>query len=147
MDLLDFLDLRALLGFERWQSANKGLPLGSVKDHLGSIGGVEASRMEVMLDLDLHQLLVCDRNHESGGGQTAPQRPQPPSLGVPEEGQTAPQRPQPPSLEVPEGGHSVQDRSGPRRSARGMDDRGDEHVAVPRKRMRGSSTGSIGLLP
>ena len=129
MDLLDLLDLRALLGFERWQSANKGLPLGSVKDHLGSIGGVEASRMEVMLDLDVHQLLVCDRNHESGGGQTAPQRPQPPSLGV------------------PEGGHSVQDRSGPRRSARGMDDRGDEHVAVPRKRMRGSSTGRIRLLP
>ena len=30
----------------RWQSANKGLPLGSVKDHLGSIGVVEASRME-----------------------------------------------------------------------------------------------------
>ena len=39
-----------LLGFERWQSANKGLPLGSVKDHLGSIGVVEASRMEVVLD-------------------------------------------------------------------------------------------------
>ena len=39
----DLLDLRALLGFERWLSANKGLPLGSVKDHLGSIGGVEAS--------------------------------------------------------------------------------------------------------
>ena len=34
------LDLRALLGFERCQSSNKGLPLGSVKDHLGSIGGV-----------------------------------------------------------------------------------------------------------
>ena len=30
------------LGFERWKSANKGLPLVSVKDHLGSIGGVEA---------------------------------------------------------------------------------------------------------
>ena len=29
-----------MLGFE---SANKGFPLGSVKDHLGSIGGVEAS--------------------------------------------------------------------------------------------------------
>ena len=44
------LDLRAVLGFERWQSANKGLPLGSVKDHLGSIGGVEASRIDVVLD-------------------------------------------------------------------------------------------------
>ena len=42
----DLLVLRALLGFERWQYANKGLPLGSVKDHLGSIGGVEASRIE-----------------------------------------------------------------------------------------------------
>ncbi len=31
--LTDFLDLTALLGFERRQSANKGLPLGSVKDH------------------------------------------------------------------------------------------------------------------
>ena len=41
---------RALLGLERWQSANKGLPLGTVKDHLGSIGGVEASRIEVVLD-------------------------------------------------------------------------------------------------
>ena len=49
---LDLLDLRALLGFERWQSANKSLPLGSVKDHLGSIGGVEASIIiiEVVLD-------------------------------------------------------------------------------------------------
>ena len=46
----DLLDLRALLGFERWQSANKGLSLGSVKDHLGSIGGVEASRVEIVLD-------------------------------------------------------------------------------------------------
>ena len=46
---LDLLDLRAmLLGFERWQSANKGLSRGSVIDHLGSIGGVEASRMEVV---------------------------------------------------------------------------------------------------
>ena len=26
--------------FERWQSANKGLPLGSVEYHLGSIVGV-----------------------------------------------------------------------------------------------------------
>ena len=42
--------LRALLGFERWQSANRGLPLGSVKDHQGSIGGVEASRIKVVLD-------------------------------------------------------------------------------------------------
>ena len=47
---IDLLDLRALIGFERWQSANKGLPLWSVKDHLGSIGVVEASRMEVVLD-------------------------------------------------------------------------------------------------
>ena len=39
-----------LLGFERWQSANKGLPPGSVKYHMGSIDGVEASRMEVVLD-------------------------------------------------------------------------------------------------
>ena len=46
----DLLDLRALLGFERRQSASKGLPLGSVKDHLGSIGGVEASRIEIVLD-------------------------------------------------------------------------------------------------
>ena len=46
----DLLDLRALLGFERRQSANKGLPLGSVKVHLGSIGGVEASRIEIVLD-------------------------------------------------------------------------------------------------
>ena len=46
----DLFDLRALLGFERWQSANKELPLGSVKDHLGSIGGVEASRIEIVLD-------------------------------------------------------------------------------------------------
>ena len=42
--------LGALLGFERWQSANKDLPLGSVKYHLGSIGGVEASRIEVVFD-------------------------------------------------------------------------------------------------
>ena len=48
---LGLLDLRALLGFERRQSANKGLPLGSVKDHLGGIGGVEASRIiEIVLD-------------------------------------------------------------------------------------------------
>ena len=47
---LDLHDLRALLGFERWQSAKKGLSLGSVKDHLGSIDGVEASRVEVVLD-------------------------------------------------------------------------------------------------
>ena len=37
-----------LLGFGRWQSANKGLPLGSVIDHLGSIDEVEASRMEIV---------------------------------------------------------------------------------------------------
>ena len=36
--------------FERWQSANKCLPQGSVKDHLGSIGGVDDSRIEVVLD-------------------------------------------------------------------------------------------------
>ena len=47
---LDLLDLRAMLGFERWQSANKGLPLGSVIDQLGGIDGVEASRMEVVFD-------------------------------------------------------------------------------------------------
>ena len=47
---LDLLDLRAILGFERWQSANNGLPLGSVIDHLGGIDGVEASRMEIMFD-------------------------------------------------------------------------------------------------
>ena len=46
----DLLDLRAMLGFERWQSANKGLPLGSVIDQLGGIDGVEASRMEVVFD-------------------------------------------------------------------------------------------------
>ena len=50
LTLTYLLDLRALLGFERWQSAKKGLPLGSVKDHLGSIGGVEASIIEVVLD-------------------------------------------------------------------------------------------------
>ena len=45
------LDLRAMLGFERWQSKNKGLPLGSVIiDHLCGIDGVEASRMEIMFD-------------------------------------------------------------------------------------------------
>ena len=43
---LDLLDLRAMLGFECWQTANKGLPLGSVKDHLGSIDGVAASRIQ-----------------------------------------------------------------------------------------------------
>ena len=48
--LLDLLDLRAMLGFERCQSANKGLPLGSVIDQLGGIDGVEASRMEVVFD-------------------------------------------------------------------------------------------------
>ena len=48
--VLDLLDLRALLGFERRQSANKGLPLGSVKYHLGSIGGIEASKIEIVLD-------------------------------------------------------------------------------------------------
>ena len=42
------LDLRVMLGFERWQSANKGLPLGSVIDRPGSIDVVEASRMEVV---------------------------------------------------------------------------------------------------
>ena len=47
---LDLLDLRAMIGFERWQSANKGLPLGSVIDQLGGIDGVEASRMEVVFD-------------------------------------------------------------------------------------------------
>ena len=47
---LDLLDLRAMLGFERWQSANKGLPLGSVIDQVGGIDGVEASRMEVVFD-------------------------------------------------------------------------------------------------
>ena len=40
------LDLRALLWFEHWQSAHEGLPRGSV----GSIGGVEASRIEIVLD-------------------------------------------------------------------------------------------------
>ena len=39
-----------MLVFERWQSAYKGLPLGSVRYHLGSIGGVEASRRQVVLD-------------------------------------------------------------------------------------------------
>ena len=48
--LWNLLDIRAFLGFERWQSAHKGFPLGSVTYHLGSIGGVEASRMEVVLD-------------------------------------------------------------------------------------------------
>ena len=40
----------AMLGFERWQSANKGLSQGSVIDHLGSINGVDASRMEVVFN-------------------------------------------------------------------------------------------------
>ena len=44
------LCIRAMRGFERWQSANKGLPLGSVIDQLGGIDGVEASRMEVVFD-------------------------------------------------------------------------------------------------
>ena len=48
--MYDLPDLRALLGFEHWQSIYKGLPLGVVKDHLGSIGGVEAGRMDVVLD-------------------------------------------------------------------------------------------------
>ena len=48
--MVDLLGLRAMLGFERWQSANKDLPLVSVKDHLGSIDGVEASIMEVVFD-------------------------------------------------------------------------------------------------
>ena len=42
------LDLRALLGFERRQSTNKGLPLGSAKDHIGSIGGIEASIIDIV---------------------------------------------------------------------------------------------------
>ena len=46
-----------MTGFERWQSANQGLPLGSVKDHLGSIGVVEASRMEVGLMESAHLVL------------------------------------------------------------------------------------------
>ena len=56
--MFDLLDLRAMLGFECWQSANKGLPLGYVIDHLGSIDDVEASRMKV----------VFDRNSPSGFG-------------------------------------------------------------------------------
>ena len=47
---LTYLTLRALLGFERWQSANKRLQLGSVKDHLGSIDDVDASSVEVVRD-------------------------------------------------------------------------------------------------
>ena len=47
---LTLLYLRTLLGFERWQFSNKDLPMGSVKDHLGTIGGVEASRIEVVLE-------------------------------------------------------------------------------------------------
>ena len=42
--------LRAMLGFERWQSTNKGLLLGYVIDLLCGIDGVEASRMEIMFD-------------------------------------------------------------------------------------------------
>ena len=48
--ILDILYLRAPVRFEHWQSINKGLPLGSVKDHLGSIGGVKASCIQVVLD-------------------------------------------------------------------------------------------------
>ena len=48
------LDLRALLGFERWQSTNKSLP---GQRHLGSIGGVEASRIEVVLIESAHLVL------------------------------------------------------------------------------------------
>ena len=48
---VDLLDLRAFLGFDSWQSANKGIPLGSVKYHLGSIGGVDATSMEVVFDV------------------------------------------------------------------------------------------------
>ena len=54
---IDLLDLRALLGFERWQSDNKGLPLGSIKDHLGIFGAVEASRIEVGLMESNHLVL------------------------------------------------------------------------------------------
>ena len=43
------LVLTSLLGFEHWQSI-KGLPLGSVKGHLGNIGDIKASGMGVMLD-------------------------------------------------------------------------------------------------
>ena len=43
-----YLLTRAMLGYERWQSANKGLPLGSVIDHLGGIDGVEANIMGVV---------------------------------------------------------------------------------------------------
>ena len=46
-----------MLGFERWQSANKGLPLGSVIDHLGGIDVVEASRVEVVLTESAHLVL------------------------------------------------------------------------------------------
>ena len=43
--------VRAMLGFERWQSANKRLPLGvCLIPNLGSIDGVEASRMKVVFD-------------------------------------------------------------------------------------------------
>ena len=56
MNRLDIPDLRlrALLGFERWQSA---LTKASTGDHLGSIDGVEANRMEVVFDRISHLVL------------------------------------------------------------------------------------------
>ena len=46
----NLLDLRSLLGFVHWQCINNVHPLGSVKYHLGSIGGIDATGMEVKLD-------------------------------------------------------------------------------------------------
>ena len=42
--------LQITLDLLDWQSVNKCHPLGSVNYHLGSIDGVEASRVEVVLD-------------------------------------------------------------------------------------------------
>ena len=49
--LLDLLDLRAVLGFERRQYIYICVPQanGVVKNNLGSNGGVEASRLEILV--------------------------------------------------------------------------------------------------
>ena len=45
-----FTWLKSPAQFESWEFINEGIPLGSDKDHQGSIGGVEASIIEVVLD-------------------------------------------------------------------------------------------------
>ena len=66
-----------MLGFERWQSTNKGLPLGSVIDHLGGIDGVEARHLYVyktdinvynVKHLSVHYLLELNNIYLQGHG-------------------------------------------------------------------------------